>query len=251
MVTLPTKKTQRSFDYRKFTHFIYGAPKVGKTTFASGLGKKPLFLDCEQSSEHLDRFTIPINAWADFEDAVGQLISEPHDFDVVVVDTVDRLRDLCLQAVFKRLGARSVNDPGFTRGFAGYQLLKQWFTTQIQALKAFDGFSLVMVGHEKTIEKKPNGDVIGMLDKYNGPRVECVVPSLSSSLSSFVCGQSDIVGRAYMEGIKRCLTVATQEGALTGTRSDALPQAPFELSSETYVGFFRDAYQKANKDTSA
>jgi len=73
---------------------VYGVEGIGKSTFASG-AKNPIFILTEDGlgSLAVDHFPVAKTA-ADVLDAIGTLIKDDHDFNTVVLDSVDWLDNL-------------------------------------------------------------------------------------------------------------------------------------------------------------
>jgi hypothetical protein len=74
--------------------FLYGVEGIGKTTFASQ-APKPIFICTEDGlgSLQVDHFPLATKA-SEVLDAIGSLVTEPHDFGTVVLDSVDWLDNL-------------------------------------------------------------------------------------------------------------------------------------------------------------
>jgi hypothetical protein len=68
--------------------FVYSLPKVGKSGLAAG-APKPLFLCSEQGTEQYDVARFVIRDWATLLGAVDELIASPHDYQTLVLDTLD------------------------------------------------------------------------------------------------------------------------------------------------------------------
>lgn len=74
--------------------FLYGVEGIGKTTFASQ-APNPIFICTEDGlgSLQVDHFPLATKA-TEVLDAIGSLVTEPHDFGTVVLDSVDWLDNL-------------------------------------------------------------------------------------------------------------------------------------------------------------
>ena len=69
MIKLPTKRTEIEKDLSKYTIFLYGREKIGKTTLAAQF-PDALFLMFEPGAKSLEIFRIDINTWAEFLEAI-------------------------------------------------------------------------------------------------------------------------------------------------------------------------------------
>lgn len=114
---LPKEKTLAKNDLKKFRALIYGLPKIGKSTFCSQF-PKPLFLDCEGGLRFLDTYRIPVNSWEDFEEAYKLISETQHDFQTIIIDTVDKLHDYNRAKIMKDLKIKHESDFGYAKGWS-------------------------------------------------------------------------------------------------------------------------------------
>lgn len=84
-----------STDLSSYTSFIYGTPKIGKTTFVHNLyGDRVLFLATEKRHKVLvGAYVQYISSWPEYLSAIAQLRSPKmkERFDVIAIDTVENL----------------------------------------------------------------------------------------------------------------------------------------------------------------
>ena len=96
---------------------IYGPEGIGKSTLASQF-PKPVFLDTEGGSHHLDVARLPApKSWDDVTHAVAALESESHGFRTLVIDTADWLEKLLIEHVCQRNSKTSIEDFGYGKGY--------------------------------------------------------------------------------------------------------------------------------------
>ncbi len=138
---------------------LAGVEGIGKTTFAAS-APKPILLEPEQGSGHLDvpRFPPPANL-ADVFAAVEELISGQHDYQTLVVDTVDWLEPLVWQFVCARDGKLDIEDYGYGKG---YQVaLDEWrkVLAALERLQNLKGMNVILLAHTtlRTF-KNPEGE---------------------------------------------------------------------------------------------
>lgn len=126
---------------------IYGAPKVGKTSFAARF-KKNLILAFEMGTNALDGvYAQPIQKWSEFKLVVRQLANEKaHQmYDTITVDTVSIAYDLCEQYVCAQNGVQKVSDIPWG---AGYKAVKQEFESTLRQITML-GYGIILIAHEE------------------------------------------------------------------------------------------------------
>ena len=93
---------------------LYGIDGVGKSTFGAD-APNPIFIATEDGTNHLDvaRFPVP-EQWSDIvgpEGALARLYLEEHDYQTVVIDSLDWAESLCDQYLVERHNAQHNNSP--------------------------------------------------------------------------------------------------------------------------------------------
>jgi hypothetical protein len=109
---------------------VYGSAGIGKSTLAAN-APNPIFLDLEGGSSQLDVARAEgLNRWEELLGAVQSLTTDAHDFETVVVDTLDRAEWLCWQSVCERAKVRSIEQigGGWNKGYtAAYEEFRRLF----------------------------------------------------------------------------------------------------------------------------
>ncbi len=98
---------------------VYGAEKVGKSTFAAG-APAPIFLGADNGTEQLDIARMPQpTTWAEVLEAVETIEREPHEYQTLVVDPLNWLEPLCHRHVVGDSGKTIEQfDGGYGRGYS-------------------------------------------------------------------------------------------------------------------------------------
>jgi hypothetical protein len=73
---------------------LYGVESVGKSTFAAQF-PKPLFLDIEQGTSHLDVDRCDINSWKQLTESLAE--AKATDYQTLVIDSADWAERLCVE----------------------------------------------------------------------------------------------------------------------------------------------------------
>jgi len=242
---LPTKKTFKTYDYRKMSGLVYGRPKIGKSTFCAGLDSgKVLFLDTEDGTKHLDVYQMPIKSWADIDQASRELLTTDHGFSLVVVDTVAALRDMAIEKVLFEMKAPSIASGKFSAHGRGWVQVNKLMTNLFTRLLA-GSFGCYFVDHEKTVETTPDGRMIKPEENYNGPSVLRIQPALGGKAGLTLKGLCDLVLRATIdEKGNRILQTCNSSTVEAGDRSGVLPKV-MPLEPQAYVEAFRKALKKS------
>lgn len=124
----------------------YGVEGVGKSTFAAG-APNPIFLGLEGGTMALDVARLPEpRTWADAVDGVSLLEREKHDYKTLVIDPVSWLEPLCWAHLCTSNSWKSIEEPGFGKGYTA--ALDEWraFVAQLERLWK-NGMNVVLVGH--------------------------------------------------------------------------------------------------------
>lgn len=137
---------------------LFGVEGIGKSSFGASM-PKPIFIDPETGSGQLDvaRFPTPQN-FNDVLDAIRELRETKHDFQTLVLDTVDWVEPLIWKHMCHRDRFSDVEEYGFGKGYA--VALDEWriLVRDLETLERAKGMNICMLGHShvKTF-KNPEG----------------------------------------------------------------------------------------------
>lgn len=140
---------------------VFGPDGVGKTTFAFN-APKPVFIGAEQGTDSFDvpRFP-PIYAWQEVLEAVRVLREGTHDYETMVLDTLDWAEPLIWRLVCQAAGVATIEEVGGGYGKGYSAALDHWrvFIRALEQLQAEKGMHVVLLGHS-FIKKfsNPQGD---------------------------------------------------------------------------------------------
>lgn len=84
--------------------FIYGGPKIGKTTFGAE-APKPIFIQTERGTDALSVDVFPFcQTWADIANCFEILATQDHDYQNVVLDSADWTENILKAQVARDAG---------------------------------------------------------------------------------------------------------------------------------------------------
>ena len=114
----------RKIAQRPLRVIVYGVEGVGKSTFASQ-APSPVFLCAEDGIAHLETERFPTaKTWVDVLEAIRVLTHEEHDYETLVIDTLDWLEPLCHEHVCKLAGVSHIDEIAYGKGYA--EVVQQW-----------------------------------------------------------------------------------------------------------------------------
>lgn len=138
---------------------LYGQEGIGKSTFAAQ-APNPIFGFTEKGWGTMSLRKFPLwREWGDVVESFRALLSEEHEFQTLVVDTVDWLETIIWAKTCEDGGKESIEDFGYGKGYV--QALKYWdqFVEMCDALHEERGMGVILVAHAavKTFSN-PEGD---------------------------------------------------------------------------------------------
>ena len=132
-------------------HFIglYGPGGVGKSTFGAD-APKPVFLGTDDGVATMNVASFPIpKTWQEVKAAIGELLMEVHEFETLVIDTVNGLEPLVWAHVCKEARVSSIEDVdgGFGKGYLRAE--EEWveFYKSLKRLRM--KMNVIILGHSK------------------------------------------------------------------------------------------------------
>ena len=178
-VFLPDEQEISSVKLEEMVWLLYGQPGIGKTTFASKMGK-PLFLCTLPGQKYIKAFTRPVTSWVMFKKYVDMLEDEtPEQYTTIVIDTVDQLYTHCKKYIYKKRNIEHVSDEEWGKG---YEIVADEFNTYINKLTLLP-YGVVFISHEKVIDKR--GRII---------KTSKIIPSLAKQAQAVINPITDVIG---------------------------------------------------------
>lgn len=164
---------------------LYGVEGIGKSTFASE-APKPIFVQTEDGLAQIacDKFPLA----ASYEEVTASLASlrdEQHDYETVVIDSLDWLERLIWDAVCKEYGVKSIEkaDGGYAKGYTHALTYWRQVLDLLGELRAGKGMVVLLIAHTK-VEKFEDPES-SAYDRYS--------PRLHKHAAALVCEWCDAV----------------------------------------------------------
>lgn len=143
---------------------IYGPEGIGKSTFAAQF-PKPLFIDTEGSTSHLevDRLPRP-TSWQMLKQYIKDLKGDTMGYHTLVIDTADWAERLCEEAICQSNGKVGIEDFGYGKG---YTYVKEEFGRLLDSLSdLIDASMNVVLTAHSIIRKFELPEETGSYDRY-------------------------------------------------------------------------------------
>ena len=177
-----------------------------------------MFLATEAGLKHLEVFKVDITCWDDFLKVCGELKAGKHDFECLVIDTVDHLYKYCEHYICKKAGVKHPSELGFGRGFSQ---TKDEFIRVVNHINML-GFGLVFLTHSKEREIKKKSVSYTYMDT-----------SLSGTPNTLICGMCDFILYCYVdEDGQRLMRTKPTKYISAGDRTGKLPELmPFDYNA--------------------
>jgi len=92
---------------------LYGTHGIGKSTWAA-CAPKPVFIPTEDGIRNIDVPSFPLaNHISDVFQAVGELASEPHEYETAIIDSADWFEKLAWKFICEQKNVQSVGEIGY------------------------------------------------------------------------------------------------------------------------------------------
>jgi len=214
---LPDSKTEKKLNFNDLTTLLYGDSKIGKSTWCSNIDRG-LFLSTEPGLNALEVYSISILSWEDLLAACSEISKGGHDFETVIIDTIDIAYTLCTQYFCKKYNVDHESDVGYGKL---YGLINNEFHRVLNKL-AFLDTGLILVSHSTEIDIETR---IGKKTK--------VIPTLPNKARKIVTSLVDLILYCDLE------KVTNEDGEINYERViRTKPSTEYEAGDRT--GLFPD-----------
>ena len=164
---------------------LYGTEGIGKSTFAAQ-APRAVFVPTEDGLNEIACDSLPLaRSVGDVTAALSELGSEAHEYQTVVVDSLDWLERLIWDEVCREYGVKSIEkaDGGYAKGYSHALVHWRQVVTQLDALRERLGMAVILIAHCR-IEK---------FEDPEGPAYDRYSPRLHKHAVSLVTEWADAV----------------------------------------------------------
>jgi len=145
---------------------LYGTHGIGKSTFANDM-PNPIFIQTEDGLSDIDvhgKFDLA-KSYSDIEEQLGFICKEKHDYETLVIDTIDWLEQLTSAKVCEELNIVSLGDLDHGKGYV--RALEVWKTIvgALEFIQKTKNMHIVLLAHSKVAKfDDPDGE---SYDRYS------------------------------------------------------------------------------------
>lgn len=197
-----------SRDLSGYITYVFGAPKVGKSTLAKDMGA--LILSFEDGTRAMSgAYAQIMQSWGDVR-TIARLAKDPRfkeRYKALAIDTIDVAASLCEKWVCSQNGVEKLGDIAWG---GGWTQLKKEIETTFRDL-ALQGYAILFIGHDK--EKT--------ITRPDGTEYTKIVPTVSDSVNNIIKNMADIIGYGCMDWRtgERVMYLRSNDGTIDcGTR---------------------------------
>jgi hypothetical protein len=164
---------------------VYGTEGIGKSTFGAQ-APKPIFVPTEDGLNEIACDKFPLAAtYEDVITALGELRTQPHDYETVVLDSLDWLERLIWDRLCQQYGVSSIEkvDGGYARGYTHALSFWREIIDHLNVLRHDRGMVVLLIAHSK-VERFEDPES-SPYDRYS--------PRLHKHAAALVCEWCDAV----------------------------------------------------------
>lgn len=207
---------------------IHGGAGVGKTTFATG-APNPIMIPVEDGASQVgvDRFDL-VRKSAEVFGHLDDLASQDHDYQTVIIDSLDWLERLLHEEHAKTSGVTNVSEIPYGRGFTAMVPHFEKLRRALDRLRDERGMACVLIAHTEVKHQEPPDS-----DPYDSSLLK-----LHRSASAIMTEWADVVGFASLETRTKETDAGfgrtTTRGVTTGKRILRMHPSPAYTAKTRY-----------------
>lgn len=212
-----------SRDLSGYITYIFGAPKVGKTTLARDM--QALIVACEDGTRALTgAYAQKAKNWADIRALMRYCKDDrlKERYKAIAIDTIDVAAAYCEKYVCSQLDIQTLGEGGWTKN--GWSVFKKEFEEVFRTI-TMEGYAVLFISHDKTEE----------VTRPDGTKFNKIVATAPSSTNNIIKNMADIIAYGYFDPItqERYMMLRSLDGmADVGCRFQYIePKIPFGYNS--------------------
>lgn len=133
---------------------LYGVPGIGKTSWAAA-APSPVFIPVEDGCGELNVQAFPKpETYAQVLECIGALVTGTHDYETVVIDSLDKLEPLLWADVCQQAGKKNIEEFGYGKGYAVAAAEWRNLLGGLDALRA-RGMQVILLAHSTVARIEP------------------------------------------------------------------------------------------------
>jgi hypothetical protein len=197
---------------------IYGTEGIGKSTLAAQ-SPKPIFIATEDGLDQIACNSFPLaKRFDDVQAAIQELIHQKHDYETVIIDSLDWLERLIWDALCEQYGVSCIEkvDGGYAKGYT--HALNHWrnMLTDLNELRFARGMCVILLAHAR-VERYEDPEAMAY-DRYS-PRLNRHATGVVTEWADAVLfATRKIITKTEETGFGRDRTIAAGLGKDGGER---------------------------------
>jgi hypothetical protein len=208
-----------SRDLSGYITYVYGAPKVGKTTLARDMGA--LIIACEDGTRALTgAYVQKAKNWSDIRALMRFCKDERMKarYKAIAFDTIDVCASFAEKYVCAQLDIQTLGEGGWAKN--GWSVFKKELEEVFRTI-TMEGYAVLFISHDKTEE----------VTRPDGSKFTRIVPTAQSSLNNIIKNMADIIAYGYFDPMtqERYMMLRSLDGMVdVGCRFQYIePKIPF------------------------
>lgn len=208
-----------SRDLSGYITYVYGAPKVGKTTLARDMGA--LIVAGEDGTRALTgAYVQKVKNWSDIRALMRYCKDErfKERYRALAFDTIDVCALFAEKYVCAQLDIQTLGEGGWAKN--GWSVFKKELEEVFRTI-TMEGYAVLFISHDKTEE----------VTRPDGTKFNRIVPTAQSSLNNIIKNMADIIAYGYFDPMtqERYMMLRSFDGMVdVGCRFQYIePKIPF------------------------
>jgi len=182
--------------------FLYGPPKIGKSTLGS-LMPGSLFLPTEPGLKKIKASKGPmISDFSSLQVALNEILNEKHEFKSLIVDTITGIEKILSEKVVLGSKKSSIEDMAFGKGYIRLAEFVRNFIDTLEQIRVTRGMNILMIGHSQ-IKPIHDPSVTESYDHYEPELHKRVWPVIKQWVDAILFTHTEVfIDKEHRKGIE-------------------------------------------------